>query len=93
MSIFDFKTGFGLVHLLCIGEWSVQSFRAIVSAGQKVRRMDEIGHFDLGSQVILALPKRLRILPKEGAKMFVGDPLAQCVEWQKSVGADFPQFA
>jgi hypothetical protein len=55
--------------------------------------MDEIGHFDLGSQVILALPKRLRILPKEGAKMFVGDPLAQCVEWQKSVGADFPQFA
>ena len=41
--------------------------------------MDEIGHFDLGSQVILALPKRLRILPKEGAKMFVGDPLAQCV--------------
>ena len=76
MSIFDFQSAVGQVHLLCIGEWSVQSFRAIVSAGQKVRRMDEIGHFDLGSQIILALPKGLRILPEEGAKMFVGDPLA-----------------
>ena len=69
MSIFDFQSAVGQVHLLCIGEWSVQSFRAIVSAGQKVRRMDEIGHFDLGSQIILALPKGLRMLPEEGAKM------------------------
>ncbi|CAK9036863.1 unnamed protein product [Durusdinium trenchii] len=76
MSIFKFATSFGPVQLLCIGEWSVQSFQTHAVAGQEVRKMDELGHFDVGSQVILALPKSLHILPKEGARMFVGDPIA-----------------
>lgn len=78
MSIFHFATSFGPVQLLCIGEWSVQSFRPSVLAGASVKRMDEIGYFDVGSQVILALPKGLQLLPKEGARVFVGDPIARC---------------
>ena len=78
MSIFHFATSFGPVQLLCIGEWSVQSFRPSVLAGASVKRMDEIGYFDVGSQVILALPKGLQLLPNEGARVFVGDPIARC---------------
>ena len=78
MSIFHFETVFGSVQLLCIGEWSVQSFRPSVLAGASVKRMDEIGYFDVGSQVILVLPKGLQLLPKEGARVFVGDPMARC---------------
>ena len=83
MSIFHFETFFGSVQLLCIGEWSVQSFRPSVLAGASVKRMDEIGYFDVGSQVILVLPKGLQLLPKEGARVFVGDPMARCEDLEK----------
>ena len=83
MSIFHFSTSFGSVRLLCIGEWSVQSFQTKVRQGDLVKRMDELGHFDLGSQVILALPKSLRLLPQKCPRVFVGDPLAALLEKSK----------
>lgn len=38
MCVFHFMTGFGPVQLLCIGEWSVQSFRTNVVVGQELER-------------------------------------------------------
>lgn len=46
--------------------------------------MEELGHFDLGSQVILGLPQGLEVVAEEGARLFVGDPIArkgQVVGW------------
>ena len=38
MCVFHFATAFGPVQLLCIGEWSVQSFRTDVVVGQELER-------------------------------------------------------
>lgn len=78
MTIMSIITEFGMIRLLCIGEWSVQTFVTHVVVGQRVRKMDELGYFDLGSQVILALPSSANMLVKGGSKLFVGDPVAIC---------------
>ncbi|CAE7215319.1 unnamed protein product [Symbiodinium necroappetens] len=76
LTIFSFSTSFGLVRLLCIGEWSVQSFVALGKVGDQVAKMDELGHFDLGSQVILSLPDGLDVCLEGSPKLFPGDPIA-----------------
>ncbi|CAE7485698.1 psd [Symbiodinium pilosum] len=78
LTIFSFSTAFGLVRLLCIGEWSVQSFVAMAKVGDEVAKMDELGHFDLGSQVILSLPKGADVLFEGSPRLFPGDPIADC---------------
>ena len=76
LTVFSFSTPFGLVRLLCIGEWSVQSFVALGKIGDQVAKMDELGHFDLGSQVILSLPDGLDVCLEGSPKLFPGDPIA-----------------
>ena len=76
LTIFSFSTSFGLVRLLCIGEWSVQSFVALGKVGDQVSRMDELGHFDLGSQVILSLPDGVDVCLEGSPKLFPGGPIA-----------------
>ncbi|CAE7663078.1 PSD3 [Symbiodinium sp. CCMP2456] len=76
LTVFSFSTPFGLVRLLCIGEWSVQSFVALGKIGDQVAKMDELGHFDLGSQVILSLPDGMDVCLEGSPKLFPGDPIA-----------------
>lgn len=68
----------GTVQLLAIGEWSVQSFAPTVSVGARVRKVDELGHFQFGSQVILVLPAAaLPLSVRGGQRVFPGDPVSR----------------
>ncbi|CAK0855903.1 unnamed protein product [Prorocentrum cordatum] len=78
MTVFAIEACLGTVKLMCIGEWSVQSFvlhQRSVRGGQ-VRKMDELGHFDAGSQVLLVLPRGADVLLRGGERLFPGDPVA-----------------
>lgn len=74
MVIFDFETSFGPAKLLCIGEATVQTFVTDVQPGTKAKKMQELGYFNFGSQVIIVLPHGLR-LDRSPRKMFPGDPI------------------
>ena len=65
----------GLFTLLCIGELTVESFIPIVKIGQSVSKVEELGHFYFGSQVILVMPETVDILVDMGGKkrVFIGD--------------------
>ncbi|CAE8623378.1 unnamed protein product [Polarella glacialis] len=76
MTIMFIEAAFGIIKLICIGEWSIQSFVLKVGVNQRVQKLDEIGYFDLGSQVILVLPTCIDVLPAGGEKVFPGDPVA-----------------
>lgn len=66
----------GVVQVLAIGEWSVQSFAPAVSVGARVQKVDELGHFHFGSQVILVLPAgALPLSVRGGQRVFPGDPV------------------
>lgn len=80
MTIISIDTTFGLVRLLCIGEWSVQTFVLRVEVGQRVTRMHELGHFDSGSQVILVLPRGVEVVVQGGDKVFPGDPIGMIAD-------------
>lgn len=86
MTILTFRSDFGAVKLLCIGEWSVQSFvvKPSVVKGVPLRKLDEVGHFDFGSQVILVLPITVRMIFRGGEKAFPGDPVAVLASNKKS---------
>ena len=74
-------TDFGVVKVVCIGEWTVQSFISEVSVGQWLSKLDKLGHFYFGSQVLLSLPSDLDFLLDRDAqsRVFLGDPLAQSI--------------
>jgi len=77
MAIITISTDFGDVKVLCLGEWTVQTFITQVEIGQPLRKLDKLGHFYFGSQVILALPRGLTLLidRTKTPRVFVGDPL------------------
>mmetsp|Transcript_22577 Transcript_22577/g.52586 ORF Transcript_22577/g.52586 Transcript_22577/m.52586 type:complete len:348 (-) Transcript_22577:40-1083(-) len=75
MTVIGLISGFGHVKVMCIGEWSVQSFVLKVSVGDRVVKLDELGHFDFGSRVILIVPKTIDFLVRCGQRVFPGDPV------------------
>ena len=50
----------------------------MAKVGDEVAKMDELGYFDLGSQVILSLPKEADVLFEGSPRLFPGDPIADC---------------
>lgn len=86
MTVISIRAAFGRVHMLCIGEWSVQSFITNLVAGQEVCKMLEVGHFDFGSQVLLVLPSCVKV--RVGGRVFPGDPVGcapTCLDSRRDV--------
>jgi len=77
MVIITIQTPFGNVKMMCIGEWSVQTFVLDAQVGDDVYKMYELGHFYFGSQVIVVLPDNVDIVVNEEGKerVFPGDPV------------------
>ena len=76
--IAEILTNFGVVKVVCIGEWTVQTFISEVEVGHQVNKLDKLGHFYFGSQVLLSLPRGLDVLLDRNTqpRVFLGDPLA-----------------
>ena len=49
-----------------------------MEVGQEISKLDKLGHFYFGSQVLLSLPSGLDVLLNRGteSRVFLGDPLA-----------------
>ncbi len=77
MAIIEIQSEVGVVKVMAIGEWTVQTFVPDVVAGQMVSKLDKLGYFYFGSQVIVVLPAHLEIIVNlEGKeRVFPGDPL------------------
>ena len=77
MTIISIQSEYGLVKVLCIGEWTVQTFVPQVQVGMPVLKLDKLGYFYFGSQVIISLPSTLKpIVNLEGKeRVFPGDPM------------------
>lgn len=77
MAIISIQSEYGLVKVLCIGEWTVQTFVPQVQVGMPVLKLDKLGYFYFGSQVIISLPSTLKpIVNLEGKeRVFPGDPM------------------
>lgn len=77
MTIFDILTSFGVVKVLCIGEWTVQTFISDVQKGDILNKMDKLGHFYFGSQVIVAIDCESEFIldRDEEPRVFPGDPI------------------
>ena len=52
-TIIDIASTVGKVTLMPIGEWTVQTFVTDVMVGQPVSKLEELGYFYFGSQVII----------------------------------------
>ena len=77
MVIISIESLLGTVKVMCIGEWSVQTFMPTIQVGAVVSKMDEMGYFYFGSQVIIVLPESVDIIANREGKerVFPGDPL------------------
>jgi phosphatidylserine decarboxylase len=80
MVIITIQSPFGDVKMMCIGEWSVQTFSVHAEVGDDVHKMFELGHFYFGSQVIVVLPDNMDVVVNEEGKerVFPGDPVGVC---------------
>ena len=81
MVIIEIESTLGKVKVMSIGEWTVQTFVTDVQAGDIVKKLDELGHFYFGSQVIVVLPKGVSIIVNREGKqrVFPGDPVGVAV--------------
>lgn len=77
MTIITIETQFGDVKVMCIGEWSVQTFLRHVEIDEYVDKMTPLGFFYFGSQVIVAFPSCLELIVSLDSKqrVFPGDPI------------------
>lgn len=72
----EFKTEFGPVFLLLVGEYAIQDFEFSVKEGQHVDIADMIGNFTWGSQTVLMFDwKRVDVLVAAKTYCFVGKPI------------------
>jgi len=66
----------GMVYMLLVGELSIQDFTFNMDKGATVKKFDELGHFNWGSQLVLIYERdsfRGDVLLEEKQKYFVGD--------------------
>ncbi len=77
MVIVEIETSMGVIKVMCIGEWSVQTFVPVVSVGDSVSKLDELGYFYFGSQVIIVLPPSVEVTVdrEQEPRVFPGDPI------------------
>jgi phosphatidylserine decarboxylase len=78
--IVEFDSTNGRVYLLVVGELSIQDFAFRVKEGDKVKKFDELGNFNWGSQVVVIYEKDAfygDILIEEKETYFVGDGVFQ----------------
>ena len=76
-TILDIKSNEGVVTLMMIGEWTVQTFVTDIQVGDTVTKLEELGYFYFGSQVIIGFDGMLQMLvqPNDKTRVFPGDPL------------------
>jgi len=67
----------GPITLMLIGEWTVQTFVTDLREGDRIEKLEEIGYFYFGSQIILGFdgPLKLVVKPNDRTRVFPGDPL------------------
>lgn len=78
--IVEFNSELGRVYLLVVGELSIQDFDFNFNEGDSVKKFDELGKFNWGSQLVIIFEKdsfRGNILINEKDKYFVGDGIFQ----------------
>ena len=77
MTVIKIDSSYGEVKVMCIGEWSVQTFMMTLDVGTEVSKLDELGYFYFGSQVIIILPDSIDVIAdREGKeRVFPGDPI------------------
>ena len=76
-TIVDIDSAEGIVTLMMIGEWTVQTFVTDIKVGDTVMKLEELGYFYFGSQVIVGFDGMLQMLvqPDDKTRVFPGDPL------------------
>lgn len=76
-TILDIQSRTGIVTLMMIGEWTVQTFVTEVTPGDRVQKLQELGHFYFGSQVIIGTNTMMRpaVTADDKTRVFPGDPL------------------
>lgn len=76
-TIIDITSSSGIVTLMLIGEWTVQTFVTQAQVGQKVSKLDELGYFYFGSQIIIGYdgPDEKSVDADDKTRVFPGDPL------------------
>ena len=76
-TIIDIVSNEGTITLMMIGEWTVQTFVTDVIVGQPVSKLEELGHFYFGSQIILGYDGFMNMIvtPDDKTRVFPGDPL------------------
>ena len=73
MMVFYISGAIGDVAMACIGEQTVQTFVNIVNVGDVVKKMDNIGYFYFGSQILIGMPSPPSVC--EGMFVFPGDQI------------------
>ena len=66
----------GMVYMLLVGELSIQDFTFVLKKGDKIKKLEELGNFNWGSQVVIIFEKDLfngDILINQKEKYFVGE--------------------
>lgn len=74
--VVNFNSPQGSVYMLVVGELSIQDFDFKFKVGDKVKKFDELGNFNWGSQLVVIYEKdsfKGDILLEEKQKYFVGD--------------------
>lgn len=69
---------FGMIHLLLVGELSIQDFKFNIKVGDKINMFDEIGNFDWGSQIVLIYDSnkfKFKSFISQSTKYFIGDKI------------------
>lgn len=76
-TILDIESSSGTVTLMMIGEWTVQTFITDIEPGDRVQKLQELGYFYFGSQVIIGSDMMLKplVVPDNKTRVFPGDPL------------------
>ncbi len=77
MVVLEIESPIGMVKVMCIGEWTVQTFITTADVGSNLSKMDELGYFYFGSQVIVVLPQNVTVIANREGKqrVFPGDPI------------------
>lgn len=74
--VVEFNSEFGRIYMLIVGELSIQDFNFRFNEGDQVKKFEEIGNFNWGSQLVIIYEKDSFVtvpVIKEKEKYFVGD--------------------
>lgn len=81
--IVEFDSEFGRIYMLLVGELSIQDFTFKLKEGDSVKKFEELGNFNWGSQIVLIYEYdsfKGDVLLEERNKYFVGDGIFQNIK-------------